>query len=255
MPKTSRYRVFENPDSACAQVASEIAQLIRERALLGRKVVLGLATGRTHLPLYQELVYQHQEENLSFANVITFNLDEYLELPAGHPSSSQAHMRQNFFDHVDVLEDNIHLLAGNIQDYHLRRHCSDFEKKIRASGGIDYQILGISRSGQIGFNEPETNAKARTRRVELDETTRNDALSDFENDLEKVPLHALTMGCGTILEARRIALLAWGTPKARIVRRAILGPRTSKVSASYLQKHPSAHYFLDQNSAALVRSS
>jgi glucosamine-6-phosphate deaminase len=253
MPKTSRYRVFENPDSACAQVASEIAQLIRERALLGRKVVLGLATGRTPLPLYEELIYQHREENLSFANVVTFNLDEYLDLPPGHPSSFRAYMRRNFFDHVDIPEENIHLLGGNLHDYQLARHCLAYEKKIRAAGGIDYQILGIGRSGHIGFNEPGTPSTSRTGKVELGEMTRNDAARDFGDDPESVPRRALTMGCGTILEARRIALLAWGTPKARIVRRAILGPRTAKVCASYLQRHPFAHYFLDQNSAALVR--
>jgi glucosamine-6-phosphate deaminase len=253
MPKTVRYRVFENPDSASAQVAGEIAQLIRERALLGRKVVLGLATGRTPLPLYEELIYQHREERLSFANVITFNLDEYVGLARNHPASFHTYMRKCFFDQVDIPARNIHFLSGIVPEAKLAAHCEAYEDLIEKHGGIDYQILGIGRSGHVGFNEPGSSMVSRTRLVELGEMTRNDAARDFGDSVENVPTHAITMGCGTIMEARRIALLAWGSAKASVVRRAIQGRVTSKVCASYLQKHETACFYLDSPAATLLK--
>lgn len=253
MPKTIRYRVFENPDSASAQVAGEIAQLIRERALLGRPVVLGLATGRSPLPLYEELIYQHREERLSFANVITFNLDEYVGLSRNHPTSFHSYMRRNFFDQVDIPAKNIHFLSGTTPEMKLNAHCEAYEDLIEKHGGIDYQILGIGRSGHVGFNEPGSSVVSRTRVVELGEMTRNDNARDFGDKLQDVPKKALTMGCGTIMEARKIALLAWGSAKASVVRRAIEGRVTSKVCASYLQKHESACFYLDQPAASLLK--
>ncbi len=253
MPKTIRYRVFENPDSASAQVAGEIAQLIRERALLGRKVVLGLATGRSPLPLYEELIYQHREERLSFANVVTFNLDEYVGLSRSHPSSFHTFMRTHFFDHVDIPAKNIHFLSGTTPEAKVAAHCEAYEELIEKHGGIDYQILGIGRSGHVGFNEPGSSIVSRTRLVELSEMTRNDNARDFGDLPEDVPRQALTMGCGTIMEARKIALLAWGSGKASVVRRAIQGRVTSKVCASYLQKHPAACFYLDQPAASLLK--
>ena len=252
MHKTIRYRVFENPDSASAQVAAEMAEIIRVRAALGRSVVIGLATGRTTLPLYEELVYLHREENLSFQNVITFNLDEYHGLTAGHPASVRSFMHRNFFDHVDVPPEHIHFPDNSGSDRESLRHCANYETDIARAGGIDYQILGIGRSGHIGFNEPGTSIHARTRRVRLGEITREDATLQFGCAAE-VPSHAITMGCATILSARRIALLAWGAHKARIVRKAIQGPVTPKVPASYLQKHPSARFFLDPLAASSLK--
>ncbi len=251
MPKSIRYRVFENPDSASAQVAAEIAQLIRERATLGRTAVLGLATGQTPLPLYEELIYQHREEGLSLRNVITFNLDEYLGLESTHPESFRAYMQRHFFDHVDIPPANIRFLSGTTADRDVVAHCAAYEKQIKKAGGIDFQILGIGRSGHIGFNEPGTAIDAPTRRVELGELTREDAAETF-GGLEHVPTHALTMGCGTILMARKIALLAWGSRKARIVRRALQGPVTSRVCASYLQNHRKAQFFLDPPAASVL---
>lgn len=244
MPSQLRYRVFENPDSACVQVAAELALLIRERAALDRTAVFGLATGKSMLPLYQELIYLHREESLSLANLVTFNLDEYLGMEASHPASLRSFMEREFFRHVDIAPQNIHFLSGTVGDKDASAHCSAYEHQIAAAGGIDYQILGIGRNGHIGFNEPGTLIDARTRRVELHEPTRTDAARAF-GGIENVPTHALTMGCGTILEARRIALLAWGARKNRVVRRAVVEPISTKTCASYLQTHPAARVYLD----------
>ena len=239
-----KYRVFETPESACVQVAAEMALLIRERAILNRTVVFGLTTGKSTLPLYQELVYLHREERLSFRNVITFNLDEYLGLEATHPSSSRSFMQREFFDHVNIPLQNIHFLSGMTSDLDVPASCSAYEHQIAAAGGIDYQILGVGRNGHIGFNEPGTPMSARTRMVELHRSTRSSMARKF-GGIENVPTYALTMGCGTILEARRIALLAWGARKKRVVKRAMNEPVSSKTCASYLQTHPSARVYLD----------
>ena len=246
-----RYRVFENPDSASAQVAAEIAQLIRERATLGRSAVLGLAAGPTLLPLYAELIYQHREEALSLKNVITFNLDEYLGLNSDHPASFRAFMQRHFFDHVDIPDENIHFLSGKVAAHEAEDHCAAYEKQINKVGGIDFQVIGIGRSGHIGFNEPGTPAHATTQRVELGELTRDEVAKTFAH-LDPVPTHALTMGCGTILKARKIALLAWGASNARIVRNAIQGPVTSRICASYFQNHRMAQFFLDPPAASVL---
>lgn len=252
MPKSIRYRVFENPDSASAQIVAEIAHLVRERATLGRNAVLGLPTGQTPLPLYDELIYQHREEGLSLKNVITFNLDEYLGLSPTHPASFRSYMQEHLFDHVDIPEKNIRFLSGSVAEEEVASHCAAYEKQINAAGGIDFQILGIGSNGHIAFNEPGTAVNSRTRRVGLGATVREDAAETFEG-LENVPMEALTMGCETILKARKIALLAWGSKKARIVRRALQGPVTPRVCASYLQNHPNTQFFLDPMAASVLR--
>jgi glucosamine-6-phosphate deaminase len=244
LPPQMKYRVFETPESACVQVAAEMALLIRERAILSRTAVFGLTTGKSTIPLYQELVYLHREERLSFKNVITFNLDEYLGLEAAHPSSSRSFMQRELFDHLDLPPQNIHFLSGLTSDHDAPAFCSAYEHQIVAAGGIDYQILGIGRNGHIGFNEPGTPIDARTRMVELHESTRSSMARKF-GGIENVPTQALTMGCGTILEARRVALLAWGARKNRVVKRAMNEPIPSKTCASYLQTHPSVRVYLD----------
>lgn len=244
--------VFDSPEAACRQVASEIAQLIRERSSQGRQTVLGLATGSTPLPLYQELVRLHREEGLSFKNVTSFNLDEYLGLERDHPESYWTFMHQNLFNHVDILPENVHIPSGALADSEVEAHCADYEAQIHKAGGVDFQILGIGRTGHIGFNEPGTPIDAKTQRIHLDELTRKDAAPSF-GGIENVPTEAITMGCGTILKARRIALLAWGAKKASIVREAIEGVITDQVSASFLQTHPAATFFLDQEAAAELR--
>ena len=251
MSSNLRFRVFDNPDSARAQVASEMAGLIRERAALGRTVVLGLASGKSPLPLYDELIYLHREEGLSFQNVVTFNLGEYFGLRRDHPASFRSFMQRKFFDHVNLPSANIHFLSGELADPEIPAHCTAYEGKIQRAGGIDFQILGIGRNGHIGFNEPGSVAKSRTRQVQLNEMTRRDADPTF-GGIENVPTHALTMGCRTILKARKIALLAWGSKKSSIVRRALENPVTPKVSASFLQTHPAAQFFLDVPAASLL---
>lgn len=228
-------------------VAREIATLIRNQA----HAVLGLATGATPIPLYQELVRLHREENLSFRQVITFNLDEYLGLESTHPETYWNFMHRNFFDHIDIPAASIHLPSSRVAAGDLVDHCIAYEEAIRAAGGIDYQILGIGRTGHIGFNEPGSPIDSITRRVHLDEITRQDAAPAF-GGLEHVPTHAITMGCGTILSARKISLMAFGEGKAEIVRKALHDPVSDQVSASFLQDHPSAHFHLDLAAASAI---
>lgn len=252
MVKTSPFIVFDSPDAACRQVASEISRMIRNRSAIGRPTVLGLATGSTPLPLYRELIRLHQEEGLSFQSVISFNLDEYLGLDRNHTESYWSFMHRNLFNHIDILPDNIHLPSGTVAPNEVEAHCAGYEAAIYKAGGIDYQILGIGRTGHIGFNEPGTPIDARTQKIHLDEITRQDAAPAF-GGIQNVPTEAITMGCGTILAARRIALLAWGEKKAAIVREAIEGVITDRVSASFLQTHPHATYFLDKEAASLLK--
>ena len=184
--------------------------------------------------------------------MITFNLDEFFGLKSGHPASLQAYMQRTFFDHVDIPAGNIHFLASDLADAAIPAHCAAYELQIAAAGGIDFQVLGIGRNGHIGFNEPGTSIDSRTRRVKLDTLTRQDAGPEFRG-IANVPTHALTMGCGTILEARKIALLAWGSKKSRIVRRSIQSPIAPKISASFLQTHVGAQFILDLPAASLLR--
>jgi glucosamine-6-phosphate deaminase len=249
MPRPPRCRIFSIRDYACAQIAAEIALLIRDRAVLGRTAVLGLIAGKTPLPLYQELIYLHREERLSFQNVVTFNLDEYLGLENAHPAGFRSYMQRNLFDHIDIPPANIHFLSTTVADVRAFAHCANYEAKIARAGGIDYQILGMGRLGEIGFIEPGIPLDCRTHRVLLSERLRQDVAGAF-GGIDNVPTHAITMGYGTVLEARKIAVLAWGTVKSRGVRRAIEGPVSSKVGASCLKTHPAAQFFLDGPAAS-----
>jgi len=247
--KSGLYQVFSCQDEAVRELASEVAELIRSRASQGLTTVLGLATGNTPLPFYGELIRLHREEGLSFETVITFNLDEYLGLDRDHPESYWTFMHRNLFDHIDVSPENIHLPSGTVAEKDIEAHCAAYEEAIRDAGGIDFQLLGIGRTGHIGFNEPGSSKFSRTRRIHLDPITRQDAAPSF-GGLENVPTHAITMGCGTILEARRIVLLAWGEKKASIVKEALEGPVNDQVSASFLQEHDNASFYLDRGAAS-----
>jgi glucosamine-6-phosphate deaminase len=246
---TPRIAIFPDKSAACTRLAAEVCALIREINDSGRPAVLGLATGSTPIPFYQELIRLHREEGMSFARVITFNLDEYRGLDRAHPESYWSFMHRQLFDHIDVPAENIHLPLGIVDE--VPAHCAAYEQAILAAGGIDFQLLGIGRTGHIGFNEPGSPRDSRTREIHLDPITRQDAAPAF-GGIEQVPSTAITMGCGTILAARRIALLAFGPNKAAIVKEAIEGPVTDRVSASFLQDHPDAAFYLDAEAASLL---
>jgi glucosamine-6-phosphate deaminase len=253
MASSVSIRVFPDPATAADFLADEVRDLIESRRAQGLGTVLGLATGGTPLPFYVELVRRHREQGLSFAGVSTFNLDEYRGLPRSHPESYWAFMHRHLFDHIDLDPARIHLPDSMTPEAEIEAHCRRYEEAITAAGGIDLQILGIGRTGHIGFNEPGSPRDSRTRLVELDELTRRDNSAGFGR-LEAVPTHAITMGCGTILAARRLRLMAWGTGKAGIVREAITGPLTDQVSASFLREHPDACFLLDHGAASALQS-
>jgi glucosamine-6-phosphate deaminase len=240
--------VFQSSDSAVQVAASSIARLILGLLDEGRPAVLGLATGSTPVKLYRELIRLHREEGLSFRNVVTFNLDEYYGLPPNHPESYRHFMEVQLFNHIDIPAQNIHVPDGLIPRAEVFAYCQDYERKILAAGGIDLQILGIGRTGHIGFNEPGSGIDSRTRMVALDRLTRRDAARDFRGEAN-VPSYAITMGVGTILQAKEVALLAWGESKATILRQAIEGPLTETVPASFLQRHPNCQCYIDEAAA------
>ena len=246
-----KIRTLVYPDSARAsrELAEEVAVLIRQKNDEGSFAVLGLATGSTPVPFYRELIRKHREEGLSFARVITFNLDEYFGLKRDHPESYHRFMRDQLFDHIDIPEENINLPDGTLPLDAVYDACMAYEAKIQSVGGLDLQILGIGRSGHIGFNEPGSAADSQTRIITLDRVTRQDAAADFLG-VAHVPRYAITMGVGTILGARRIVLMAWGENKAAIVREAVEAPVTDQVSASFLQGHASATFLIDTAAAS-----
>jgi glucosamine-6-phosphate deaminase len=243
-----RTAVFQSSDDAVRVVAASIAVLIRRRRDEGRSVVLGLATGSTPVKLYRELIRLHRDQGLSFRNVVTFNLDEYYGLPPHHPESYRHFMEVQLFNQIDVPAENVHVPDGLVPRSEVFAYCQEYERKILAAGGIDIQILGIGRTGHIGFNEPGSGMDSRTRMVALDRLTRRDAARDFRGE-ENVPAYAVTMGVGTILEARELALLAWGESKAAILRAAIEGPQSDTVPASFLQRHPNCRCYVDEAAA------
>jgi glucosamine-6-phosphate deaminase len=243
-----RTSAFQSSDEAVRLVAASIARLIRRRQDEGRTAVLGLATGSTPVKLYREFIRLHREEGLSFRNVLTFNLDEYYGLAPNHPESYRHFMEVQLFDQIDVPPENIHVPDGRIPRSEVFAYCQEYERKIVAAGGIDVQILGIGRTGHIGFNEPGSGIDSRTRMVALDRLTRRDAARDFRGE-ENVPAYAITMGVGTILQAKELALIAWGESKAAILRAAIEGPQIDTVPASFLQRHPNCRCYIDEAAA------
>ena len=242
-------RIFKDDEEIASVIASRIAAVIRERAAEGKQVVLGLATGSSPVGVYRELIRLHRDSGLSFKNVVTFNLDEYFPILPDSIHSYHRFMRENLLDHVDIPEANVHILRGDLARQDCVEHCAAFERAIAEAGGIDLQLLGIGRSGHIGFNEPGSARESRTRLIFLDTITRADAAADFFGEAN-VPLEALTMGVATILEARDVALIATGEHKAGIIRRAVEGEVDSDVAATFLQTHPNAAAYLDAAAAA-----
>jgi len=244
-----RTLIHRDSESASAALAAEVAAMIRERSAEGGRIVLGLATGSTPVPFYRELIRLHREEGLSFASVTTFNLDEYYGLPRDHPESYYRFMRDQLFDHIDIPDSQINIPDGTVPMEAVYDHCLDYERRIVEAGGLDLQILGIGRTGHIGFNEPGSSSDSITRMITLDRVTRQDAAADFMG-VANVPRSAITMGVGTILEARRLVLMAWGSNKAGIVQEAVEGRMTDQVSASFLQSHPNATFLIDRAAAS-----
>jgi glucosamine-6-phosphate deaminase len=240
---------FPSSTAAAKYVAREIDKLIRARNAAGKPTVLGLATGSTPVGLYRELIRLHQEEGLDFSRVVTFNLDEYFPMAKEDSHSYFKWMHETFFNHVNIKWENIHIPDGTLAPEEVDEFCIAYERKIRAAGGIDIQILGIGRTGHIGFNEPGSPRNSRTRLVTLDSITRRDAAAGFFGE-ENVPAQAITMGVATIADARRVFLMAFGEHKAPVVYKAIELPPTEAISASFLQDHPDATFLLDPAAAA-----
>ncbi len=240
--------VFPTSAQASRHVALMIESLIRQNNSAGRPTVLGLATGSTPVGLYRELIRLHKEAGLDFSRVVTFNLDEYCPMEPDDPHSYNRWMRETFFNHVNIRAENIHIPDGTIPLAEVDEYCARYEQLIRRAGGIDLQILGIGRTGHIGFNEPGSTRHSRTRLATLDPVTRKDAAADFFGE-QNVPQQALTMGVGTILEARKVVIMAFGEHKAAVVQRAVEGEMTDAIAASFLQKHSDTTFILDQSAA------
>ncbi|HAI12790.1 MAG TPA: glucosamine-6-phosphate deaminase [Phycisphaerales bacterium] len=241
--------VFKSSVEVNKAVALEIAELIRKRNEAGQTCVLGLATGSTPVGVYDELIRMHQEEGLSFANVVTFNLDEYYPMQPDELQSYNRFMAEHLFDHVDIPSQNVNIPDGTVSPDKVHAYCRAYERKIDDMGGIDLQLLGIGRTGHIGFNEPGSGIKSMTRLITLDKVTRLDAASDFFAE-ENVPRRAITMGVGTIFKARRVILIAFGEHKAPIVRRSVEGEVSPAIPATFLQQHPNCQYMLDTAAAS-----
>lgn len=240
--------IHENSQEASYYVAKEIVSLVTQRQQEGKKMVLGLATGSTPIKVYEYLVQAHKEEGISFSNVISFNLDEYFPMDRESVHSYVRFMREHLFDHLDIPNTQIHIPDGQQTKEDVRTYCQNYEQKIIEAGGIDIQILGIGRTGHIGFNEPGSSLKSKTRLVRLDRITRLDAASDFFGK-ENVPSKAITMGVGTIMDAKRIVLMAWGEGKANIIKQAVEGPIQESVPATFLQTHPNCDFIIDRAAA------
>ena len=240
--------IWQDAKQGSVHIAKVIAQAIREKNDKGEKIVLGLSTGNSPISVYKELVRLHKEEALSFKNVISFNLDEYFPMQPDASQSYVAFMKHHLFDHIDILEENIHIPDGTLPLEDVEAYCTAYDNKINALGGIDIQLLGIGRNGHIGFNEPGSFENSPTRLVRLDATTRIDAANDFGSE-ENVPYRAITLGLKTVMNSKSILICAWGLGKASIVQKAVEGSITNDLPASLLQHHPNTEFFIDQPAA------
>ena len=230
-------------------VARRIAEVIVQRRAEGKHAVLGLATGSTPIGIYRELIRMHNEDGLDFSDVVTFNLDEYYPMRPDSIHSYNRFMWENLFDHINVKPENVHIPQGDVQRDILTETTREYEAAIKAAGGIDLQILGIGKTGHIGFNEPGSGIESRTRAIALDTITRRDAAADFFGE-DNVPTEAITMGVATIMDAREVALIATGEHKAAIIKRAVEGDPQPDVAATYLQLHKNAVFYVDYAAAA-----
>ncbi len=241
--------IYQDENIASIKVANRIASVIKGKDAEGKKTILGLATGATPIKVYKELIRLHKEEGLSFKNVVTFNLDEYYPMKPDANQSYVAFMNENLFDHVDIEMDNVHIPNGELAEDKIFSFCANYEKKITANGGLDIQILGIGRTGHIGFNEPGSAPNSGTRLVTLNDLTRRDASRDFGGK-ENVPTKAITMGVGTIFKAKQIILMAWNQKKASIIKKAVEGEISAEVPATFLQLSDNVEFVLDKDAAS-----
>ena len=237
-------KVFGSSEEASVFVAREVADLIKSRQKEGNHCVIGLATGSTPTRVYSELVQMHKA-GLSFKNVFTFNLDEYYPIAPDSLQSYVRFMNEHLFNYIDIPKENINIPDGTLPKEKVADFCKAFDLKIESLGGIDLQILGIGRTGHIGFNEPGSSERSQTRMITLDQVTRIDAASDFFSE-ENVPKKAITMGVGSILKSKRIIMMAWGEGKGPIIKKAVEGPITDQIPSTFLQKHPNALVVLDE---------
>ncbi len=235
-----------NAEEASMIAARHVARLVRDKP----NAVLGLATGSTPLAMYHELVRMHREQGLDFSGVTTFNLDEYVGLPPEHPASYHAFMWENFFRHINVQRERVHIPDG--MSSHVPAFCRKYEEAIVAAGGIDLQVLGIGADGHIGFNEPSSSLASRTRIKTLTAQTRVDNAQAF-GSADKVPFHVITMGVGTIMDARHVIILAFGEKKAEAIAGAVEGPISAMNPASILQMHPVTTCIIDEGAATKLR--
>ncbi len=242
-------KIFPDLKQGSLAVAREIANLIREKQKSKEKCVLGLATGSTPKTVYAELVRMHQEEKLSFRNVVSFNLDEYYPIDNDALQSYSRFMRTHLFDHVDIPLKNIHIPDGQVNKTDIKTHCQQYEKMIMDAGGIDLQILGIGNNGHIGFNEPGSGIYSKTRLITLDNSTRIANSYEFAN-ISQVPRLAITMGISTIVKAKKIILMAWGPAKASVLKKAVEEDDTEQVPASLLQHHDDVTFYVDEAAAS-----
>lgn len=233
-----------------AEAQQETAKILRQQIQRKPDSVLGLATGSTPIPVYAELVKMHGRVELDFSRVVTFNLDEYVGLAPDHPCSYREFMRQHLFGKVNITPKHIHFPDGLAKD--VPAHCAEYEAAIARAGGIDLQLLGIGRDGHIGFNEPSSSLASRTRIKTLTPQTVKDNAKCFGSP-DKVPRHVITMGVGTIMDARRCLLLATGEAKAEVVARMAEGAITADVPASILQMHPACTLVVDEPAAAKLK--
>ncbi len=240
--------IFNSSAEGSSNLAEIIADAIREKQQNSNHLVLGLATGSSPLKVYSELVRMHKNEGLSFKNVHTFNLDEYYPIKSDRIESYHHFMDEYLFKHIDIPRENIHIPSGNIALEDIKEHCKNYEEKIESLGGLDIQILGIGRTGHIGFNEPGSDERTVTRLVRIDNLTRQDATNDF-GGLEYVPYDAITMGVKSILGAKKIFIMAWGQHKSQIVKAAVESAPSPQIPATYLQNHPDCRFLLDEAAA------
>lgn len=245
--------IYPSPMLAAKYVAKRVAEVIKQKQLKNQSAVLGLATGKTPVLVYQELIRLHREENLSFKNVISFNLDEYYPMSASNHHSYHWFMKHYLFDHVNIPQDQTYIPDGDGRLDHqaILETCQIYEQKIIEAGGIDLQLLGIGHTGHIGFNEPGTLETSTTRLVDLNQITREDAIPDF-GSLDAVPSHAITMGVQTIAQARDIILMAWNQSKAEIIKKALQESVSNSNPASYLQNYKHVEFVLDHQAASLL---